>query len=65
MYDSSREDSEYYLDITDSRGKSWKQIPVLDIESIEPDQGIKFILTYYVSGGFFGKSSESLKTEFY
>lgn len=24
MYDSSREDSEYYLDITGSRGKSWK-----------------------------------------
>ncbi|CDW87673.1 UNKNOWN [Stylonychia lemnae] len=62
--DSSREDSEYYLEILDYRGKSWKQIPVLDIESIEPSQGIKFILSYYVSSSFFGKS-ESIKQEHY
>eukprot|EP00347_Sterkiella_histriomuscorum_P023031 403336221 len=64
MYDSSREDCEYFLDISDSRGKSWKQISVIDIDSIEPDQGIKFILSYYVSNKFFGKS-ETIKQEFY
>ena len=49
IYDSSKkdEDCEYYLEICDSKGKTWKVISVLDIESIEPEQGIKFIVSYY------------------
>lgn len=64
MSDKSREESEFYLDICDYKGKSWKQIPVLDIDSIEPTSGHKFTLSYYVSSTFFGKQ-EYMKQEFY
>lgn len=56
MCDKSRDEFEYYLDICDYKGKSWKQIPVLDIDSIEPTQGIKFVLSYYALNAFFGKA---------
>jgi hypothetical protein len=39
-------DEEYFLEICDSKGKSVRQIPVQDIESIEPVQGTKFLLQY-------------------
>lgn len=64
MCDRARDDGEYYLEVCDSRGKSWKQIPLLDIESIEPTNGKDFNLNYYMSSSFFGRS-EYLKTEVY
>jgi hypothetical protein len=36
MCDRQREDGDYYLEVLDSKGKSWKQISVLEVESIEP-----------------------------
>lgn len=68
IYDSHKkedDDCEYYLEILDNRGKTWKLISVLDIESIEPDQGIKFVLSYYVTSSFFARSNETLKQEYY
>lgn len=53
---------EYFLDICDTKGKSWKQIAVIDIESIEPVQGKEFSLQYYTTSMFFS-TSQSLKEE--
>lgn len=48
VVDKSKEE-EYFLDICDLKGNSLRQIAVWDIESIEPTNGTRFEVVYYVN----------------
>lgn len=46
--DKSR-DEEYFLELCDSKsGKPLRSVAVCDIEEIEPTNGTRFLLQYYV-----------------
>ena len=65
------EAGEFFLQISSGQGstKTSKRICIIDIESIEPLQGIKFKLVYHAKPSMYDqlsfKRDKTLKTEYY